>query len=227
MQVDGKKETVDQYLSFARLSKSYDVCSTTMRRWAEKGLVRYVRLDGGKRLFAQCDVHHLFTKGQSETDQKENLATTDTQRRRIIYARVSSQHQEKDLERQAQSLKEAYPEHELITEIGSGLNFHRKKFSLLLEHIREGRVQEVVVAHNDRLCRFAFELVEWICKKGNCKIVVHDKCDGISDERGGATAQQELSEDIIAVTTFFVARHNGMRAAENRRKRKEMSEAEH
>jgi hypothetical protein len=53
-------------------------------------------------------------------------------RRRIIYARVSSAKQKDDLEREKEELQTFYPEHELITDIGSGLNFKRPGFQKLL-----------------------------------------------------------------------------------------------
>jgi len=55
-------------------------------------------------------------------------------------------------------MQEKFPEHKIITDIGSGLNFRRKGLQTALELASKGRVSEVVVAYRDRLCRFAFEL---------------------------------------------------------------------
>jgi len=50
----------------------------------------------------------------------------------------------------------------IIKEIGGGLNFKRKKFITLLSQVMTGLVESIYVAHKDRLCRFAFDLVEQI-----------------------------------------------------------------
>ena len=49
-----------------------------------------------------------------------------------------------------------YPDHELITDIGSGINWKRKGLKKILEQTMLGNVEQVVVADRDRLCRFAF-----------------------------------------------------------------------
>jgi len=63
------------------------------------------------------------------------------------YARVSSDKQRDDLQRESK-------------DIASGLHFSRKGFPSLLERIHGGGVEGVVVSTRDRLCRFAFELIE-------------------------------------------------------------------
>lgn len=73
----------------------------------------------------------------------------------------------------------------------------------MVESIMQGDVEEVVVSHRDRLCRFAFELVEWICNKRNTNLVVKNK-----EIR---SADAELSEDLMAIVHVFSCRHNGMR----------------
>lgn len=72
----------------------------------------------------------------------------------------------------------------------------------------------VVVKHRDRLCRFAYELVEHLFRKAGTKIVVLS-----TDTESEPNPSGELAEDLLAITTVFVARNNGMRSAQNRRKR--------
>jgi predicted site-specific integrase-resolvase len=76
------------------------------------------------------------------------------------------------LERQVDYLSQRYPEAEIVAEIGSGLNFKRGKFIAVLKRIMSGDIQRLVVAHPDRLCRFGFDLVEWLCKEFGCELVV-------------------------------------------------------
>jgi predicted site-specific integrase-resolvase len=84
-----------------------------------------------------------------------------------------------------------------------------------LERVYNGDVQEVVITHKDRLCRYGFELVEFFFKKTSTKLVVL----GQSVEEHDAT--RELADDLLAICNYFVAKNNGMRSSENRRKRKQ------
>ena len=127
---------------------------------------------------------------------------------------VSSQQQRAagDLHRQLDDLKCRYPTYDVITDVGSGLNFRRPGLQRLLERVHSGMVTEVVVRHKDRLCRYGLELVEFLLQKSGTRLVVQ------SGEPVSCT--QELADDLLAITTVFVARHNGQRSAENRRRRK-------
>ena len=125
--------------------------------------------------------------------------------KKICYCRVSSSHQRADLERQIESMRHLYPDHELISEIGSGLNFKRKGFLKLFDLIIKGEVKELVVMYKDRLCRFGFDLVEYMIEtysKGN--IIVVNR----SEEK---TPAEEISEDILSIMNIYVSKMNGLR----------------
>jgi predicted site-specific integrase-resolvase len=193
----------EQYISPIKLTRQFDVTSGTLRRWAEDGKIKYLRPTGGKRIYNVEDVKRLFGVKQLET-------TTHT----ICYARVSSNHQKEDLERQITLLKQHYPTAKIIKDIGSGLNWNRPGFRSILEQVHSGTVTEVVVTYRDRMCRFGYELVEWIFKKANVKLVVLGTNDDVKD------MSRELSDDLLAITTVFVAKNNGLRAAHYRKQRK-------
>jgi putative resolvase len=199
-----------EYLPARTIKKHYGVCTATLRRWAEKGQVRAIKTPGGKRLYHSVDIQRSFGFDAPPTraDQKA----------KVCYARVSTRHQQGDLDRQVQDLKQAFPTHEIVQDVGSGLNWNRKGFGALLDRVQQGTVGEIVVAHRDRLCRFAFQLVERFCKAFGTKLVVRDE----TDDRHGTT--EELSDDLMSIVTVFVARNNGKRAAENRRNRKRQAE---
>lgn len=137
-----------------------------------------------------------------------------TGKRSYIYARVSSAKQKGDLDRQIQDLQEAYPGHVVIRDIASGVNFKRKGLQTILEHVLSGLVNEVVVMHRDRLARIGADLLEFIFSKVGTKLVVHGT-------NADAEDKHDLADDLLAVTTLFVASYNGRRAAENRKRRKE------
>jgi predicted site-specific integrase-resolvase len=98
-----------------------------------------------------------------------------------------------------------YPEGtEIITDIGSGLNFKRKGLKTILERAIAGDIKELVVAHKDRLCRFGFELLEFIISKYSNGTIM------VLDDKTSST-ETEFANDILQILTVFSARLNGRR----------------
>jgi len=213
-----------KYVSGAEIRKRFKLSNWTLHRWANDGRVATVRMCGqGKRLYREDDLDKVID-GFKVRAEKE-LGHT---RAKVCYARVSSQKQKEDLGRQIDFLREKYPGHEIVRDVGSGINWKRPGFGGLLDRVMRGDVAEVVVSHRDRLCRFAFELVQRVFKNAGCRLVVHDE---MSRERAGGkylgelgTAETELRDDLLAIVTVFVASNNGRRAAAHRRARKKDEE---
>jgi predicted site-specific integrase-resolvase len=171
-------------------------------------------------MYSSADIDKMFGN-----EQRKQLAP---EKAKILYARVNSEKQRSDLERQVEDLKRAIHPYqslyEVIKDVGSGLNWHRRGFQALLERVHKGEIGEVVVFHKDRLCRFGFELVEWIFDKAGVKLVVLGQ-DTASRPDDDAREQQELAEDLLSVVTVLVAKHNGRRSSTNRKRRKQEEEA--
>ena len=200
----------DVYMPAKEIQNTFRVSSQTLRNWANNGRLQCVKCQvGGKRLYNanQLEKPLGVQPAQSSIQPKQG----------ILYARVSSaaQKQAGDLQRQIESLQAACPTYRLIQDVGSGLNFKRKGFVTLLDLVCKNMVSEVVVLHKDRLCRFGIDLVEHLFQKFGVKLVVLS--NHASPTR---TSTTELADDLIAITTVFVAKHNGQRAAENRKRRK-------
>ena len=199
------------YLPAAKVYELYAVARSTLRQWAESGKVEALRAGGeGKRLYKLADIERVLGV---DTAKK-----AETQRQHVCYARVSSQHQRADLERQIAFLQQHYPGSRVYRDIGSGLNFKRPQFITLLDAVHAGTVAEIVVTDKDRLCRFGIELLQWVLDKAGTRLVVHSDAVEQSDE---PDYNHELSDDIISVITFFTARHNGQRSARNRKRRRD------
>lgn len=129
---------------------------------------------------------------------------------KICYCRVSSQKQKEDLDRQINLMKNLYPSHRIISDIGSGLNFKRKGLQELINMAIKNQLDEVVIAYKDRLARFGFDLIENIIKTHSSgKIKILNK----SEEK---TPSEELTEDIIAIMNVYVAKVNGLRKYEKK-----------
>ncbi len=99
-----------------------------------------------------------------ELEEKKEVSN-EKQRRKICYCRVSTRSQKEDLERQVQFFQGEYPGYEIIKDIGSGLNSKRKGFNSILDSGIKGDLEEVVVTHRDRFCRFDFDIFERIIQE--------------------------------------------------------------
>jgi predicted site-specific integrase-resolvase len=180
------------YLNTKSACKALGVHPNTLRNWDKDGKIKTIRTPGNRRLYD-------ITSIQSTT--KDN----------IIYARVSSKAQEDDLQKQIQYLRTRYPNHELIQDFGSGLNFKRKGFKALLERVLSGGVQEIVVAHRDRLCRFGFDLFQIVANQFGTKLVVLDDTQ--------QSPQAELVTDLLSIVHVFSCRLYGLRKYSNQIKK--------
>ncbi len=173
-----------KYVTPRKAAESLGVSISTLRRWDSEGKIKSIRTPGGQRRFC------------IEEYEEEAKPT-------LLYARVSTHSQKDDLERQVKFLQSKYPEGELVTEIGSGLNFKRRRLLSILERIYQKDLGKLVIAYSDRLVRFGFPLIEWICQQGECELVV-------LNERK-LSPDIELVEDILSILHCFSSRLYGLR----------------
>ena len=125
-----------------------------------------------------------------------------------LYARVSSNDQKNDLDRQLARLTEYAVANNLVIvdavkEIGSGLNGHRRS---LLKLLSNQDVNAMVVEHRERLMRFGFEYVEAALAAQGRKIIVIEP-DEMTDD---------IVRDLHEVIVSICARLYGKRSAKNR-----------
>jgi len=194
----------NQYVTTKIAKQVIGVNEDTLRRWSDNGKIQTIRSPGGKRLY---NINEFLQKNKNiETDdnQEQNNSTRDEQNKFICYCRVSSTKQEDDLKRQVQQMQEKYPNYQVITDIGSGINWKRKGLQTILDLANKKLIKEVVVAYRDRLCRFAFELIEWILQQNEVKLVVLNSSMESSE-------QSELAEDLFAIINIFNCRVNDRR----------------
>ena len=162
------------------------VSAATLRRWAKAGKIEHHVTPGGQR---RHDVDaHLHGHAEPVT---------------VACARVSSPRQRDDLERQVAFLRARYPDAEVVTDIGGGLNWKRRGLVALLERLRAGAKLRLVVAHKDRLARFGFDLVAWFVEANGGEVVVLGHTD--------SSPERELVEDLPAVVHSFSCRLPGLR----------------
>ena len=105
---------------------------------------------------------------------------------------------------------------EIISDIGSGINYKKKGLKELIKLITQNKVEKVVVLYKDRLLRFGFELIEYIASLCNCEIEIIDNTE--------KSEQQELVEDLVQIITVFSCKLQGKRANKARKLVKELIE---
>lgn len=186
------------YIKIGDAAKELGVSIQVIRRWVDGGRIPFIRTPGNQRL---VDITKFGEKSEEEK-LEERIS--------IFYCRVSSKKQEDDLERQVSLAQEKYPKHTIIKDVGSGINWKRKGLRSILERVMRREVKEVVVFHRDRLCRFGYELVDFIFSKNNTKLLVHEEGDLKS-------ATEELAEDVMAIIHVFSCRQMGRRKYQNKR----------
>lgn len=185
-------------------AQALGVSAQTLRRWEREGkLLPDERTAGGRRRY---DLARL----QPEMFRSEAQA----RRRTVAYARVSSHDQKDDLERQKQVLELYCAQQgwtfEVIADLGSGMNYHKKGLKRLLDAIIEGQIGRLVITHKDRLLRFGAELVFAICEAKNVEVVILNQGED-------TTFEEDLAKDVLEIITVFSARLYGSRSRKNQK----------
>jgi hypothetical protein len=201
---------MDEYISGNKASKILDVHQRTLHNWDEHKQIDTIRTPGGKRLYnvkkylVNLNKNQNIIKSINKNENENNLKID------IIYARVSSLGQKNDLDRQIDVLKNKYPKYKLITDIGSGMNMNRKGLRRIIDYAIQGLINEIVVVHKDRLCRFGYELVRDLIEQySNGKIVIIER-------KENKEPKEELVEDVLQIMNIFVAKMNVMRNIRNK-----------
>lgn len=99
---------------------------------------------------------------------------------------------------------------EIISDLGSGMNYHKRGLKKLLNKIMDGGVGRLVLTHKDRLLRFGAELVFAICEMKGIEVVLINQSDEPSFE-------EELAADVLEIITVFSARLYGSRSRKNKK----------
>ncbi len=188
---------LSKYYSIHEFSKIIGVSAQTLRNWDNNG---------------KLHPHHTTASGyryysEEQLNQVMNVKPNN-KRITIGYCRVSSHKQKDDLERQIENVRiyltaKGQP-FEIISDIGSGINYKKKGLQELMKRISQNQVDKVVVLYKDRLLRFGFELVEYIASLFNCEIEIIDHTE--------KSEQQELVEDLVQIITVVSCKLQGKRA---------------
>ena len=194
---------MSKLLSIKQAANQLGISVSTLRRWDETGVLVAQRTPKGHRRYDLSKINPNLTRNKVEQ-----------QRKTIAYARVSSHEQKPDLQRQIEIL-ELYCSSqgwsfEVISDLGSGMNYHKKGLKRLLDDILDNKIDRLVLTHKDRLLRFGAELVFALCEARQVEVVIINQGENLSFE-------EELAQDVLEIITVFSARLYGSPSKKNKK----------
>ncbi|MBA2306612.1 MerR family DNA-binding transcriptional regulator, partial [Candidatus Dependentiae bacterium] len=175
---------MNSFIGIGKAAKILGISTQTLRRWENEKRLIPGRTKGGQRRY---DVYELQPHYFHKSNEKPLT---------IAYARVSSHDQKADLE--------------VITDLGSGINYHKKGLKLLLEKIMQGPINRLVLTHKDRLFPFGAEFVFALCEQKSSEVVIINQ--GVQP-----SCEEELAQDVLEIITVFSARLYDLRSRKNKR----------
>lgn len=204
--------TKQKLYSIHQFAKLCRLTTQTLRNWDKNGKLKPFSVGpSGYRYYSQEQLNHVL-----------GIQGTPNPKKVIGYCRVSNANQKDDLERQIQNMQNYLIQQgkpfEIISDIGSGINYNKKGLNDLIERIINHDVEKVVVLYKDRLVRFGFELIEKIASMYNCPIEIIDNSK--------KSEEQELVEDLVQIITVFSCKLQGERANKTKQMIKELTEGD-
>ena len=161
------------------------VTRQTLCSYVRNGLIKADRLPSGQYEYLDESVFGFLNK--------------EVKRKTVLYGRVSTPKQKKDLSNQIDQLKEfsfkaGWIIDQVYQDIASGISFEKRKdFFLMLEEIINNKVARVIITYKDRLSRVGFELFSYLFKKYGTEIVV------ISEVGSAKLDSAEIFEEIVSL----------------------------
>lgn len=190
-----------ELMSIGKFAKKVGVNVVTLRRMEQKGelLPHYVS-NGGTRYYS---IEQLNYFGKTENINKLVVG----------YCRVSTPSQKDDLDNQVNNVKsymiaKGY-QFEIITDVGSGINYKKKGLKQLVDKINNRQISKVVILYKDRLIRFGYELIEYMCEINGVEIEIIDHSE--------KSKEAELTDDLIQIITVFANRLYGQRSKKTKK----------
>lgn len=192
-----------ELISIGKFAKMVGVTPATLRRMQETGeLIPCHVSKGGTRYYSIEQANQFLNNLNTKSEQKV-----------VGYCRVSTLSQKDDLKTQVENVgsymcAKGY-QFEIIEDIGSGINYNKKGLQTLISKIDNHEVSKVVVLYKDRLVRFGFELIEYLCSINGVEIEIIDNTQH--------SKEQELTDDLIQIVTVFANRLYGQRSKKTKK----------
>ena len=161
----------------------------TLCRWVREGKIKAKKISRTKLVY--------------DEDSVFELAGIKNRFDAVIYARVSKQDQESDLENQINSITTYADENgfkidKIYKDVGSSLNFDREEFQNMLIDIVQYKIKTVFIVDKDRLSRVSFKLLKELFSYFSCEIVVLNNIESLNESN-----DNEIFEDIRSTVSYF------------------------
>lgn len=185
-------------MSIGKFAKELGVTPEHVRTMHRTGEVIPARIsEKGTRYYSEEQLRELKN---SRTPQREEKV--------VAYCRVSTKSQKDDLGKQVENVKsymyaKGYS-FEVITDIGSSINYKNRGLQKLISLIDSNQVTKVVVLYKDILTVFGFELIQLLCDLHDVEIEIIDNSEQSNEE--------ELTDDLIEIITVFANKLYGSRS---------------
>ena len=189
--------------SIGKFAKLIGRSIQTLRSWDKQGkLIPAYRGKSGHRMYSEEQLNEVLQIVKPK--EKINLG----------YIRVSAKHQSSDLDRQSELMEmflmKQGKEFQIISDIGSGINYKKRGLKDLLKLVSTNQIDKLYISSKDRLVIFGYELIEEVCKLHGVEIVIINKSNEQTDE-------EELVEDLLNIIHVLSCRLNGKRSHINKR----------
>ena len=178
------------YVTAKEAKSQLHINATTLKSWKDKGIIRYKKLTVKKFLY---DIDSVGLQND----------TRETNRKHVIYARVSNTKQHNDLLTQIEMIKSycisiGIQPDAIYKEIASGMNENRKELNILIDEVISDNIDTVYISFKDRLTRFGCDYFKNLFAKFNTEIKILDNF-----EESNKNFQKELTEDLISIIHHF------------------------
>jgi len=166
--------------------KLLDISRSTLYLYVKSGKITGTKLHNGYYNYNEDSVFKLM-----KNDKRNN----------VIYARVSTYKQRKDLQTQINNIQNFcknsnYNISHIYSDISSGLDFDRNNFSRLLDDVIKYKIKHIFISHKDRLTRLSFRTIKELFLKYGTKIVtINDTNSKMNDN--------EIFEELISLMHIF------------------------
>ena len=188
-------------MKYKEAEKILKVNRATIYRYVKTGKLRVTQISEHRYNYNDDDVFKL--SGLTE------------ERKAVIYARVSTAKQQKDLENQISTIRQyansiGYKIDKVYSDIASGMSYDRDEFKSLLSDVLSFKIKTIVILNKDRFSRISFNMWKELFESYNCNIIVMN-----DDIDSSESAEKEIFEDIISLIHCFA-----MKMRSKRRKNK-------
>lgn len=166
--------------------KLLNISRGTLYNYVKDGKIKGTLLDNGYYDYDDQSVFSLLKK-----DDRFN----------VIYARVSSYKQKKELNTQIINIRKFctnnnYTISKVYSDISSGIDLDRPSFNNLIDDVISLKIKTIYISNRDRLTRLSFKTLSHIFSKFHTNIV-------IINDTPNKTNDVEIFEELVSILHIF------------------------